>query len=64
MVDTSGAGTAACPRDGGLLAIEDASSGADARAEPFAHDLARAHGMLAPEPVAPLALGGVVRCVP
>ena len=60
MIDTSGAGRAA-RLDGGLLAIEDAP---DALAEPFAHGLARAHGVLAPEPAAPLALGGVARCVP
>ena len=50
-------------RRGDLLALENGHVEPVERAEPLALVLARAQSLLAPEPVAPLALGGLVRCV-
>ena len=64
LVDTSGGSAAFRPRDAGLLALEDGHVERVERAEPLALGLARSQSAeLAPEPVAPCALGGLVRCV-
>ena len=64
LVDTSGGSAALRPRGAGLLALEDGHVEPVERAEPLALGLARSQSAeLAPEIVAPCALGGLVRCV-